>query len=63
MLVMTDSPTDEQSPPELETAIGFPPELPFTRFATVSTGQYPAIVSERLRQGPKMASSARFAAS
>jgi hypothetical protein len=42
---------------------GFPPELPSIVFATVLMGHYRAIVSERLRQGPKMVSSAGFAAS
>jgi hypothetical protein len=47
--------------PEPETAIGLPPQLPCTAFATVLMGQYPAIVSERLRQRPKMVSWAGFA--
>jgi hypothetical protein len=59
MLVMTDSPIDEQSKPRTGKQ-AFPPELPCTVFATVVMGQYPATVSERLRQGSKMASSARF---
>src|SRR5258708_8675125 len=64
MLVMTDSPTSEQpNPANWKQPSAFPPELPCTVFTTVVMGQYPATVSERLRQGPKMVSSAGFALS
>jgi hypothetical protein len=58
LLVMTDSPTGEQSNPRTGKPSAFPPGLPYTVFATVVMGQYPATVSERLRQGSKMVSSA-----